>query len=771
MPVDATASKRSALRRLLLATISGVFALGTAGTAVAQGIPTGAPASPLFGAQPFTQDMMLFEEFGTKPYVGTACTTCVPVPQPQLDPGLSKCTLGPASTDIDTFLKQQLSPGTTRLANTASPNPWKATISACIGQALNATFAEGRPSGEWFARQRWSEFPPKVYFQTAQTGARTNTGMRDTNQRHKYLNGEFKPGGLYNHGSTNANTAVRFHPNFPVQDPNSVWTFDGTMPPKLLMARYGEPILFRHYNMLPIDAAANGGFGMHTITTHEHNGHNGAESDGYAAAYFFPGQYYDYHWPMILGGHDSVNTGATDLRTGAPNGSGGITRIKGDWHETMSTHWFHDHMLDFTAQNVYKGNAAMMNYYSAIDRGREGFQCHYTNPANANLCLPSGTALDWGNRDYDVNLLIADKAWNAAGQLFFNILNLDGFLGDQVLVNWTWKPTFKVRPRRYRFRMLNGSVSRYFMLALVTAQGQRVPFHMIANDGNLMRYAVPFPNAQRQDLPSMGIAERYDIIVDFKNLADGTKLYLVNTLEHLDGTGPNQEIPLASILNGTYNGDPAVGRIMEFQVSTSGYTGTDQSMDPAQYVQGNPGNREMIPPPTFSAAELSTARNRTFEFGKANATDLVPWTIKTDGGLGFGADMHRYSARPTKGSVEVWHLRGGSGWSHPVHIHFEEGQVLTRGGVAPPLWEQFARKDVYRLGKLPDTTQSVDLAIRFREFAGTYMEHCHNTQHEDHAMLLRWDIKNAGATVAIPTPRQTWEGTFYEPSFGLATAN
>jgi hypothetical protein len=38
-------------------------------------------------------------------------------------------------------------------------------------------------------------------------------------------------------------------------------------------------------------------------------------------------------------------------------------------------------------------------------------------------------------------------------------------------------------------------------------------------------------------------------------------------------------------------------------------------------------------------------------------------------------------------------------------------------------------------------------------------------------MLMRWDIRNPGATVLIPTPRQTWEGTFYDPSFTLATAN
>ena len=51
------------------------------------------------------------------------------------------------------------------------------------------------------------------------------------------------------------------------------------------------------------------------------------------------------------------------------------------------------------------------------------------------------------------------------------------------------------------------------------------------------------------------------------------------------------------------------------------------------------------------------------------------------------------------------------------------------------------------------------------------MEHCHNTQHEDHAMLMRWDIRNPGATVTTLTPRQTWERAFYEPSFSLATAN
>jgi FtsP/CotA-like multicopper oxidase with cupredoxin domain len=609
-----------------------------------------------------------------------------------------------------------------------------------------------------------------VYFQSAQTGARVNGGLRDPWQRHGWTRGEFRPastGALY--GRRALGTQVRFHPNFPVQNANSVWTFDGTMPPKLLMARYGEPILFRHFNALPISPAANNGFGAHTISTHEHNGHNPAESDGFTAAFFFPGQFYDYHWPMILAGHDSVNTNAADNHAATPDGAGGITRIQGDYREIASTHWFHDHMLDFTAQNVYKGNAAMMNYYSAVDRGREGLRCHYANPNNlnnVNLCFPSGTALDWGNRDYDVNLLVQDKAWDSAGQLFFNIFNLDGFLGDQVLVNWTWRPYMDVRARRYRFRILNGAVSRYFQLALVTQAGVRVPFYMIGNDGNIMEHAVRFPNAESQDLPVQAIAERYDIVVDFGQFAPGTKLYLVNTLEHRDGRGPERVIPVADILSGAYAGDPGVGRIMEFRVAA--YGGVDRSMNPGDYVEGG---RVMVPRPVVSDAEIAGARHRTFDFGRSSGTDEAPWTIKTDGGQGLGMDPHRVSAAPRVGDWEIWHLNSGDGWSHPVHIHFEEGRILTRDGAPPPAWERGARKDIYRIGGGPGDNLDVTLLIRFREFLGTFMEHCHNTQHEDHSMLLRWDLRNPGQAVAIPTPIADWEGVYYEPSLDLPSAD
>ncbi len=773
-------------------------------------MPTGGTASPLFGAGEFDQPYLRFEEFGTKK-LGEPC---------------SDCTLGvPSPTDtwgtvdgvaLDAFLSQAIHPFPTRATNEELSNPWQSLIETMTGPLVPlpgntmSSYCDGRPPGEEYAHQRWQEFFPQVYMESAQAGSRTNLGLRDSLQMHGFSDetewGDF---GLYyrgvedENGEEHASTAgieLRFHPRMPVQDHETLWTFDGTLPPKLLMARYGEPILFRHYNVLPIQVSANRGFGLHTITTHEHNGHNPAESDGYAQAFFFPGQFYDYHWPMVLAGHDSINTDASDPRSASPCTPGEIMsisvageyrdvecpagasiKIPGNWRETMSTHWFHDHMLDFTAQNVYKGNASMMNYYSALDRGNEAIE------DGVNLRLPSGTHLSWGNRDYDINVEVASKAWGQdtsdgkEGQLWFNIFNADGFVGDRMTVNWMYKPYLDVRARRYRFRILNADVSRFMRFAMVKLNSdgsyERVGFHMIANDGNILEHAVPFDGSldldgdgELQDhngiLPTQAIAERYDIVVDFSRYQPGDRLYMVNLLEHKNGKRPHQAIPLEEILSGEYDDcDSAVGKIMELRVHE--YADTDLSMDPADYVEGK---KSMIPMPHFSEEEIANARHRTFRFGRSSGTDKAPWTIKSDGGMGLGMDPHRLSASPSKGDVEIWHLSTGGGWSHNVHVHFEEGRILKRAGEDPPMWEKYGRKDIYRIGRMDDSGSDIDFIIRFREFSGSYMEHCHNTQHEDHSMLLRWDIENPGQLKPFLTPEPQWNGCTYTQSFDLPTA-
>jgi FtsP/CotA-like multicopper oxidase with cupredoxin domain len=563
---------------------------------------------------------------------------------------------------------------------------------------------EGRPPGPMWAHQRWEEFYPKVAVECAQSCA------------------QYNPKGSYR---------CCFHPDLPDQDVSKLWTFGGTIPPKLLLARYGEPVLFRHHNEL--DSPTNGGFGRYSITTHNHNGHNGGESDGFAGAFFFPGQFYDYHWPIVLAGHDTINVDAKDPRAGGPDDSGGVYRIPGDWRETMSTHWFHDHMIDFTSQNVYKGNAAMMNLYSAVDRGNEAVN------DGVNLRLPSGTAKSWGNLDYDVNLVIADKAWDRDGQLLFDIFNFDGFLGDMMTVNFAYKPYFEVERRKYRFRILNGGVARYLQLCL----SDNSPMTLIANDGNLMAQPVVM-----RELPQQGIAERYDIVIDFSRYPVGWKVWMVNLLEHDDGRGPKGKLSLRDALSGKSD-DPCVGKFLEFRIKKNP-SKPDLSQVPAQ----------LIPLPE----RKPVVRERTFEFGRSGGSDSTPWTIKVDGGAGLGALVSRISAAPQPNTAEIWHLvNGGGGWDHPVHIHFEEGQVLARNGSAAnvPAWERGARKDVYRLGE----GGSVTVYMQFREFMGTYVEHCHNTTHEDHAMLLRWDLN--GGLVPMPTPVPTPTGVTYLASTTL----
>jgi FtsP/CotA-like multicopper oxidase with cupredoxin domain len=813
-------------------------------------IPSDMPVSPLFGAQSFAQQMLRFEEFDVRPLPAPGAAQTKPFVAP------GTCDGRPNASAMEELLEAPLWPDPTVAANTSLTNPWAEMIGTCLFTTITGP-AEGRPPGISFAHQRWSEFSPQLYFQSAQGAARVNNGRLDDTQSHGYVSGEFAVGGLYHNttgmgGSegTTKGIEIKFHPSMPLQNPNTLWTFgDGTLPPKLLMARYGLPLLFRHYNALPIDAAANGGFGEHTLTTHEHNGHHPGESDGFAGAYFFPGQFYDYRWPMVLAGYDTINADARDPRASTPCSPGEVlmipdpnagtpvakpcdpvthtVKIPGDWRETMSTHWFHDHMIDRTSENVYKGNAAMMNYYSGIDRGKEGFLCDYADTPtqdNINLCFPSGTALDWGNRDYDVQLLIAAKAWTpGTGQLAMaRGLNEDGFLGDRMTVNWLYEPYFEVRPRRYRFRVLNAAVARFFKFAIVEQIGgtggalagppgsnvsyNRVNYHMVANDGNIMEHAIPFgpdnPNGVDPDLPVQAIAERYDIIIDFSDYEVGRKLFMVNTLAHVDGRGPKEVIPLANILNGQFapeprlancndtcwSEDPTVKRFLEFRVAAD--TGApDLSMDPNLYVatEFGGGGKTMIPLVQFTQAELDGAIHRTFDFtrganpGQATDNRQTPWGIVTDDELetddcldfpldpglcSRNADVNRVSAAPETigGGVEIWHIRnGGGGWGHPVHIHFEEGQYLDRDGAIPPPWEVGARKDMYRVSGLNSTSSSsnISVAIRFREFAGTYVEHCHNTTHEDKAMLLRWDNEMPGQTVRIPTPLPTWNGVGY----------
>ncbi len=667
-------------------------------------VPIGIPLSPLFASVPFAQPMLRFD-----------------VLEP-IDPS----ALSPKDASGGAVLPTEQSNQTMQVLDPA------------LGTGMGPI--EGRPPGPQWAHQGWNEarFKPQKYYEVRQRGMQGNLSYNprvDNSQ-----NGGVDP---------RDEVQTCFHKGMPDQNGASVWTFNGTLPPKLVLARYGEPILFRHHNDLPRDQAQNGGFGIHTISTHEHNGHHGAENDGFTGAFFYPGQFYDYHWPLVHAGFRTINTSANDKRCGRPNDDGTVTNLPGDWRETMSTHWFHDHMFSFTSQNVYKGIAAMMNIYSSLDSGNE------ERVDGANLRLPSGKAKAWGNLDYDVNLMLADKAWGADGQLHFDIFNFDGFIGDQMTVNLLYKPYFEVERRKYRFRILNASVSRFFKLALSDGS----PMIQIANDGNLL----PKPVLLTQ-LDEQGIAERYDIVIDFSRYPLNSKVWMVNLAEQDDGKLVKKNRSLADALAGKSD-DPCVGKFLEFRIAR----------DPA-YPDKSQVPATLIPNPDLS--KLPIARTRVLEFGRGakNVTEdpqtafSGPWGTKVDGGDMESADFGRASARPKMNTREVWVLKnGGGGWDHPIHIHFEEGQILARDGSAAnvPAWEK-GRKDVYRLRP----GGSVTITMQFRDWGGMFMEHCHNTVHEDNAMLLRWELDNRGTSVLkpLPTPIATPNGVTFRDASKLPNA-
>ena len=466
-----------------------------------------------------------------------------------------------------------------------------------------------------------------------------------------------------------------FNPAYPVQN---IWGYDGVYPGPTFHARYGRTVVTRLYNELPQNHI---GFGSPEVSMHLHNLHTPSESDGFPGDYFSPvkagptlsnpGLYKDHCYPNVYAGYDQS-------RISNPNAIG-------DPREALGTLWYHDHTLNSTASNCVKGMVGAYLLYDDIDSGNEN---DFSNPKA--LRLPSG--------DYDVPLIFNDLRFDANGKLFYDQFSPEGVLGDRIAVNGKIKPFFKVARRKYRLRLINGGPTRYYDFYLVH-NGLVKPFTHIANDGNLLEY----PLLNRLKL-SLGMAERGDIIVDFSAFPIGSEVFLVNRLVQNDTRKPSGT---------TTTGD----QVLKFIVNRN-----PDAADSSRVLASNTLLRAL---PPIDLTEV--AARRTWDFKRTNGIWVVNDKV---------FEVNKIEASPKLGSAEIWTLRNTSGgWAHPVHIHFEEGRILTRNGLPPPIHER-GRKDVFVL--MPGDT--VEVFLRFRDFKGKYVMHCHNLAHEDHEMMVRWDI-------------------------------
>jgi spore coat protein A len=276
--------------------------------------------------------------------------------------------------------------------------------------------------------------------------------------------------------------------------PTRLWGYQGWYPGPTIEAQSGVPLLVNWSSQLPtshflpVDHTIHGaGSNVPDVRTVVHlHGHKVLpESDGYPEAWF------------TSDGH----TGP-DFRVGPyiyPN----------DQSATMQ--WYHDHALGITRLNVYAGLAGMYFIRSAEETA---------------LNLPSG--------EYEIPLLIQDRSFFPDGSLQYPIAKathdfwVPEFFGDTVLVNGKAWPYLEVEPRKYRFRIVNGSNARFYRMRLVTADargntvGSPGPLiHQIGTDGGLL------PGPVVVDELLIAPAERFDLIIDFADFA-GANLVLTN---------------------------------------------------------------------------------------------------------------------------------------------------------------------------------------------------------------------------------------------------
>ncbi|SDC02159.1 Multicopper oxidase with three cupredoxin domains (includes cell division protein FtsP and spore coat protein CotA) [Geodermatophilus telluris] len=437
-----------------------------------------------------------------------------------------------------------------------------------------------------------------------------------------------------------AEASVRLLP--PSGPGTAMWVYGGSYPGPTIKVRRHQRVTVRQVNRLPATHPLFG-YEFHT-SAHLHGSPSLPPFDGYAN---------DLSHPGFLKDHEYDN------------------------EEDARTLWYHDHAAHHTAPNVYTGLAG---------------QYHV---------LPEAGAPTYGlpvDDEFDVPVTITDLAFRADGQLLMDPHSVDGVLGDVVLVNGVPWPEVPVRPRTYRFRLLNASVARGYLLRLTGG----LPMTVVATDGGLARRPVTV------DQLRLGMSERYDVLVDFAPLA-GQRVELRNL-----------GVPNAADYEHT-------GEVMAFRVGTDP-GGPDAVLRVDEWPDVDPAGVLAIDP-----AEAVVTRRLRFENRRGEmAINGLTWTDVEASGF------RQAIAEPQRGTVEIWELENPSRrWFHPVHLHLVDFRVLDRDGRPPAPYEDGPKDAVY-LGE----RELVRIAVRFGPHTGRYTIHCHNTGHEDHMMMHQFWVRD-----------------------------
>ncbi len=420
--------------------------------------------------------------------------------------------------------------------------------------------------------------------------------------------------------------------------------------------------------------------------------------------------WHGFHLPAIMDGgpHQEIFSGET-------------------WSPTFtilnraSTYWYHPHLHpvsnkqlnpDGTSGQVFRGLAGMI-----IVRDEESEQ----------LVLPNQYGVD------DIPLIIQDRSFNEDGSfLEFPLRQPHPRLGadvgpvvwpfrkgDQFLVNGIISPVLEAPAQMVRFRVLNASNNRIYNLGF----SDNRTFYQIGSDGGLLE--APVPLERLIVTPS----ERVEIVVDFGNDENASVLLRSYNSE----------------LGATYVPDPLADEHDRtdfdiFTIAVGGPTGNPVTTLPASLARiDRIPSQEAVNADRPRLFELSAGRLDLDKSAEIKTLDLT-FTINDK-----AMDLGRIDEVIQLGDTEIWEIVNSTGQAHPIHIHGDSFQVLSRDGSFDnvPANERGWKDTI-----IVRPFEVVQIIKRFEDFAdpdSPFMLHCHILDHEDGGMMLQWIVVDSGS--------------------------
>ena len=343
-------------------------------------------------------------------------------------------------------------------------------------------------------------------------------------------------------------------------------------------------------------------------------------------------------------------------------------------------YWYHPHPHGRTGAQVYNGLAGLFIVNDAEEDA---------------LNLPAGS---------DVPIVIQDRTFDGDNQLLYNLdaFRMTGFFGERVLVNGRPDYVFSAGTRPYRLRILNGSNARVYALQWSDNSHMRV----IGTDGGLLERPV------ERDFIVLSPGERRDVWVDLSGYAVGSELILLD------------KNPMRADDNGVEILTIKIDHSDELRFSLSERLSTLQLHNEEMAINGENPRSFVL---SMGMGMQWLINGKTFEMTKVDKNEKVKL-----------------------GDTEVWeftnephHMMGNL--YHPMHIHGLQFQILERAYTPQYRSENLA----IHAGQVDegwhDTVlvlpgERVRVLMKFEDYAGLYLYHCHTLEHEDMGMMRNYRV-------------------------------